>query len=136
MPVRPYTLAVRVVHSGRYGGDAGDFRLRDAYVGSPALVRGYGATDARVRLRRGARLSRAPDALLASRVVVAKLEPPGAALECGDRAARCVTACPSRRIRVRRRGRRVGGEQRFGPGGSDNRFVRSAGLGRPRERVH
>ena len=45
MPVRPYTVAVRLVHSGRYGGDAGDFRLRDAYVESPALVRGYGPTD-------------------------------------------------------------------------------------------
>ena len=32
--VRPYTLAIRLVHLGRYGEDAGDFRLRDSYVGS------------------------------------------------------------------------------------------------------
>ena len=44
MPVRPYTLAVRLVHLGRYGEDAGDFRLRDSYVGSSTLVPGYGAS--------------------------------------------------------------------------------------------
>ena len=47
MPVRPFTLAVRIVHTGRYGPDAADFRMRDSYVGSSSLVRGYGASDGR-----------------------------------------------------------------------------------------
>ena len=56
MPVRPYTVALRVVHTGRYGGDASDFRLRDAYVGAPTLVRGYGAREVvRVRVPVGQR---------------------------------------------------------------------------------
>ncbi|NIR42413.1 MAG: BamA/TamA family outer membrane protein [Gemmatimonadetes bacterium] len=41
MPVRPFTLAFRVLHFGRYGGDADDDRLNDLYVGFPGLVRGY-----------------------------------------------------------------------------------------------
>jgi Tol biopolymer transport system component len=44
MPIRPYTLAFRLVHSGRYGSDSDDPRLLDAYVGSSSLVRGYGAS--------------------------------------------------------------------------------------------
>ena len=38
----PYlTLAGRVLHYGRYGGDADDERLGPVFVGSPTLVRGY-----------------------------------------------------------------------------------------------
>jgi hypothetical protein len=38
---RPLTLAGRVLHYGRYGGDAEDPRLQDLFVGFPSLVRGY-----------------------------------------------------------------------------------------------
>jgi Tol biopolymer transport system component len=41
MPVRPYTLALRGLYYGRYGGDAGDARLPIMYLGYPGLVRGY-----------------------------------------------------------------------------------------------
>jgi hypothetical protein len=44
MPARPYTLAVRLVHSGRYGPDAWDSRLMPTFVGSRYFVRGYGWT--------------------------------------------------------------------------------------------
>jgi outer membrane protein assembly factor BamA len=75
MPVRPYTIAVRLVHSGRYGGDAGDFRLHDSYVGSPALVRGYGPSDVvRSDCPSGSAACPVLNTLVASRVVVAKLE--------------------------------------------------------------
>jgi hypothetical protein len=41
MPVRPLTLAARILHFGRYGGDAEDRRMQDLFIGYPSLVRGY-----------------------------------------------------------------------------------------------
>jgi Tol biopolymer transport system component len=38
---KPFTLAVRAMHYGRYGKDANTNDLRTIYVGNPALVRGY-----------------------------------------------------------------------------------------------
>jgi hypothetical protein len=41
MPVRPFTIALRGLHYGRYGRDGEDERLAPLYVGYPGLVRGY-----------------------------------------------------------------------------------------------
>jgi Tol biopolymer transport system component len=41
MPVRPFTVAMRVVHSGRYGADGSDPRLMPSYLGSSYFVRGH-----------------------------------------------------------------------------------------------
>lgn len=41
MPVQLYTIAARVLHSGRYGSDADDPRLFPMFLGYPSLVRGY-----------------------------------------------------------------------------------------------
>jgi len=41
MPVRPYTLALRVLHYGRYGGDAESNPFSPLFIGYPSLVRGY-----------------------------------------------------------------------------------------------
>ena len=41
VPTRPFTLAFRLLHFGRYAGDAEDERLRPLYLGFPGLVRGY-----------------------------------------------------------------------------------------------
>jgi hypothetical protein len=41
-PVRPFTLAVRAMHFGRYGRDGEDARLTPLFLGYPTLVRGYG----------------------------------------------------------------------------------------------
>ena len=41
MPVRPFTLAARLVHYGRYGAGADDSRLSPLFLGSSSLVRGY-----------------------------------------------------------------------------------------------
>jgi Tol biopolymer transport system component len=41
MPVQPYTIAVRVLHSGRYGPDGDDPRLMPSYLGSNYFVRGH-----------------------------------------------------------------------------------------------
>jgi hypothetical protein len=75
MPIRPYTVALRVAHSGRYGSDSDDPRLLDAYVGSSSLVRGYGAS-AVARSQCGAGSSRcaALYELVGTRYAVAKLE--------------------------------------------------------------
>jgi hypothetical protein len=131
MPVRPYTVAVRLVHSGRYGGDAGDFRLHDAYVGSPALVRGYGPSDVvRSDCPSGSAACPALNTLLASRVVVAKLElrvPLWSAVTGANRVR--YGSLPVDAFVFADTGAGWGGEQRFGPGGSDGRFVRSAGFG-------
>ena len=42
MPKRPYTLAFRAMHYGRYGPDSEDPRLIPLYAGYPDLVHGYG----------------------------------------------------------------------------------------------
>jgi Tol biopolymer transport system component len=42
-PVPWLTLAGRVMHYGRYGGDAEDVRFQDIFLGYPALIRGYSA---------------------------------------------------------------------------------------------
>ncbi len=41
MPLRPFTLAARVLHFGRYGPDADNDRLQPFYIGYDGLVRGY-----------------------------------------------------------------------------------------------
>jgi Tol biopolymer transport system component len=41
MPVRPFTLAFRALHYGRYGRDAEDERLYPLFIGYETLVRGY-----------------------------------------------------------------------------------------------
>jgi hypothetical protein len=41
MPVRPLTLAGRLVHTGRYGGGSEDQRLMPLFLGYPSFVRGY-----------------------------------------------------------------------------------------------
>jgi Tol biopolymer transport system component len=131
MPVRPYTVAVRLVHSGRYGGDAGDFRLHDAYVGSPALVRGYAPGDVvRSDCPSGSSDCPALNTLLASRVVVAKVElrvPFWSALTGANRVR--YGMLPVDAFVFADAGAGWAGERRFGPGGSDGRFVRSAGFG-------
>jgi Tol biopolymer transport system component len=43
MPSPFYTFATRVMHYGRYGGDAEDGRFFPLYIGQPTLVRGYDA---------------------------------------------------------------------------------------------
>ena len=44
MPVRPFTIALRGLHYGRYGRDGEDPRLSPVYLGLPGLVRGYEVT--------------------------------------------------------------------------------------------
>jgi Tol biopolymer transport system component len=39
--MRPFTLAVRAMHYGRYGTDAESNRMQPLYVGQPSLIRGY-----------------------------------------------------------------------------------------------
>ncbi len=41
MPVRPVTIAARVMHYGRYGSGAEDSRLYPLFLGYPDMVRGY-----------------------------------------------------------------------------------------------
>ena len=55
MPVRPFTLAFRTMHYGRYGSGGGDFRLQPLYLGYPSLVRGYdfGSFEARECIAEG-----------------------------------------------------------------------------------
>jgi Tol biopolymer transport system component len=131
MPVRPFTLAVRLVHSGRYGADANDFRLRDAYVGAPALVRGYSPGDvARAECPRGSADCPALNTLLANRLVAAKVElriPFWSALTRTSRIR--FSPVPMDAFVFADAGAGWGGEKRFGPGGRDGKFVRSAGAG-------
>jgi hypothetical protein len=131
MPVRPYTLALRVVHSGRYGEDAGDFRLRDAYVGSGSLVRGYGAgTVVRSDCPSGSANCPVLNSLLANRFVAAKLElrvPVWSTITTSSRIR--YAPLPMDAFVFADAGAGWGGEQRFGPGGVDGKVIRSVGAG-------
>ena len=71
MPVKPFTLATRLVHSARYGGDGGDPRLLPSYLGSTYFVRGHhqNPRDCRPDATRVC-----GDDLLGSRLLVGNLE--------------------------------------------------------------
>ncbi|MEO7521911.1 MAG: peptidase S9, partial [Gemmatimonas sp.] len=45
---RPFTLAVRGLHYGRYGKGSEDERMQSLYIGQNALIRGYDPSDFRV----------------------------------------------------------------------------------------
>jgi outer membrane protein assembly factor BamA len=76
MPAPFYTLASRVIHYGRYGGDAEDPRLLPLYIGYPTLVRGYDVNtfDASECVPSATSQCPAFDRLLGSRMLVANLE--------------------------------------------------------------
>jgi hypothetical protein len=85
MPVRPYTLAFRVLHYGRYGSGGEDDRLQPLFLGYPNLVRGYEFGSFGVEECEGATDGSCPvfDNLLGSRLAVANAElrfPPFSAL--------------------------------------------------------
>ena len=71
MPVRPYSLAMRVLHSGRYGRDRDDARLLSSFLGSRYFVRGH-TIDTRYCPPDPTRIC--GDDLLGSRLLVANLE--------------------------------------------------------------
>jgi hypothetical protein len=71
MPVRPYSLAIRVLHSGRYGRDRDDARLLSSFLGSRYFVRGH-TVDARYCPPDPTRVC--GDDLLGSRLLVTNLE--------------------------------------------------------------
>jgi Tol biopolymer transport system component len=80
VPVRPYTLAGRLLHYGRYGKDSDDGRLVPLFLGYQPLVRGYSATS--FDLTSCSSIIRKPsdcpvpvfEDLLGSRILVANLE--------------------------------------------------------------
>jgi dipeptidyl aminopeptidase/acylaminoacyl peptidase len=77
MPVRPFTLAGRVLHYGRYGGDSEDPRFTPLFLGYQNLVRGYslgsfGSGDCTGSF--GLTTCSALDLLLGSRLLVGNLE--------------------------------------------------------------
>jgi WD40 repeat protein len=79
MPARPFTLATRLLHYGRYGRDGEDTRLQPLFLGYPGLVRGYnfGSFDAsECKPGPGDDPNSCPvfDQLLGSRIVVGNLE--------------------------------------------------------------
>jgi hypothetical protein len=76
MPARPFTIAVRGLHYGRYGRDGEDGRLSPLYLGYPGLVRGYeiGSFDGEECALDGSSSCPAFDRLVGSRVAVASAE--------------------------------------------------------------
>jgi len=75
-PVRPFTLAARIMHVGRYGADAESSRINPLFLGYPSLVRGYdvGSFDARECVADGASACPAFDQLVGSRLLIGNLE--------------------------------------------------------------
>lgn len=75
MPLRPFTVAARVEHVGRYGPDASDPRLTPLVLGLQTLVRGYDLrTFAAEECGRGATECSLTDELAGSRLALANLE--------------------------------------------------------------
>ncbi len=78
MPVRPVTLAMRLLHYGRYGSGGEDSRLQPLYLGYTGLVRGYklGSFDASECHPAASDPNGCPvfDQLLGSRMVVGNAE--------------------------------------------------------------
>jgi dipeptidyl aminopeptidase/acylaminoacyl peptidase len=73
MPVKPYTLAVRLLHSGRYGPDADDDRLLSTFLGSPYFMRGYGWDSLQCQWDANGNCT-ALEQLVSNRIVVGNLE--------------------------------------------------------------
>jgi hypothetical protein len=73
MPIRPVTLAVRLLHAGRYGPDADDRRLSPTFLGARQYVRGYG-WDTRSCQWNAEGECEHLEALLGSRLLVGNLE--------------------------------------------------------------
>ena len=73
MPVKPYTIAARIVHLGQYGRDAQDPRLVPTFLGSRQFVHGYGWSSLRCNPVLSGECS-AYDDLLASRLLVGNVE--------------------------------------------------------------
>jgi len=78
MPVRPFTLAARILHYGRYGSGGEDPRLQPLFLGYSGLVRGYrlGSFDASECRPPADQPNACPvfDQLLGSRMVVGNAE--------------------------------------------------------------
>ena len=76
MPSRPFTLALRGLHYGRYGADSEDPRLTPLFIGYQGLVRGYdyGSFDANECESLNLTTCEAFDRLNGSRVGVASAE--------------------------------------------------------------
>ena len=73
MPIKPYTIAGRIVHLGQYGRDARDPRLVPTFLGSRQFVRGYGWNSLHCRADVSGECN-AYDDLLANRFIVANVE--------------------------------------------------------------
>ena len=71
MPVKPYSIALRLLHSGRYGADGRDPRLLSSFLGSSYFVRGH-RQDLRYCRPDAARVC--GDDLLGSRLLVGNIE--------------------------------------------------------------
>jgi hypothetical protein len=130
MPVRPYTIALRIVHSQRLGPDADDDRLRELYVGSSTLVRGYGAA-AVIRSECGGSASNCPavNALFGTGVLVAKAELRVPVMGAFSSRVK-YGPVPVDAFAFADAGRAWGGHQElFGPGRSKSIIVRSVGAG-------
>ncbi len=76
IPVRPFTIAARVLHYGRYGGAAVDTVLQSLFIGYPGMVRGYsdGSFQASDCVPQGTDPCPAFSQLLGSRIAMANLE--------------------------------------------------------------
>jgi len=74
MPVRPFTLAFRFLHYGRYGRDAEDQRMYPIFIGYESFVRGYNTNSFSVEECGSGGDCFAFDQLFGSKVMVANAE--------------------------------------------------------------
>jgi len=76
MPARPFTIALRALHYGRYGSGGEDARLSPLFLGYPGLVRGYEVTsfNADECVAQGASTCASFDRLMGSRMALVGAE--------------------------------------------------------------
>ena len=74
MPLKPFTLAFRILHFGRYGKGGEDGRLYPLFIGYESLVRGYNSRSFSVEEVESGTDPFDFDQLLGSRIIVANAE--------------------------------------------------------------
>ncbi|HEY7500434.1 MAG TPA: BamA/TamA family outer membrane protein [Vicinamibacterales bacterium] len=127
MPIKPYTVAMRLVHLGQYGRDADDVRVLPSFLGSRYFLHGYGWGS--IKCQQNAEGACAGyDELLGSRLVVGNLEVRAPILGVRSRDLR-YGPVPAEGFIFADGGLVWSRAPEFSTAGSERRLVRSFGIG-------
>jgi hypothetical protein len=127
MPVRPYTVAARIVHLGQYGSDATDPRIPPTFLGSRYFVRGYGWNSIQCQWNSDGHCT-GLEGLLGNRAAAASLELRAPLVGMFSRSI-AYGPVPLEAFVFADAGAVWSGSSEFGPGHGQRHIVSSTGLG-------